>query len=41
LYQLKAVQTDRRAVELSEAEAQTRRALNVATKDYNLALVRS
>lgn len=40
LYQLKACQMDRRAMELAEAEAQTRRALNTATKDYNLALAK-
>lgn len=31
---------DARAVKLVEAEMETRRALNMATKDYNLALVR-
>lgn len=40
LYQLKACELDQRAVQLSEAEQETRRALNVATKDYNRALVR-
>ncbi len=30
---------DQRAVELAEAEFHTRRALNVATKEYNKALV--
>lgn len=39
MYQLKACEMDQRAVELAEAEHQTRRALNVATKEYNKALV--
>ena len=39
LYQLKACAMDARAVKLAEAELETRRALNLATKDYNLALV--
>ena len=41
LYNLKACELDQRAVELSLAEAETRRAINLATKDYNLALVRN
>ena len=39
LYDLKACELDQRAVELAMAEDETRRAINVATKDYNLALV--
>ena len=39
LYSLKARELDQRAVELSRAEVETRRAINLATKDYNLALV--
>ena len=39
LYNMKAVEMDQRAVELAEADEATRRALNVAIKDYNQALV--
>ena len=40
LYELKACELDQRAIELSQADEDTRRAINVAIKDYNLALVR-
>ena len=40
LYGLKACELDQRCVELSQADEETRRAINMATKDYNLALVR-
>jgi len=40
LYELKACELDQRAMELSQADEDTRRAINVAIKDYNLALVR-
>lgn len=40
LYDLKACELDQRAVELAMAEDETRRAINVATKDYNLALAK-
>ena len=39
LYQLKACEMDQRAVDLAAAEEETRRAINHAVKDYNLALV--
>ena len=39
LYELKACEMDQRAVELAIAEEETKRAINTATKDYNLALV--
>ena len=41
LYGLKACELDQRCVELSQADEETRRAINMATKDYNLALVRA
>ena len=40
LYDLKARETDQRACELGRAEADCRRAINMATKDFNLALMR-
>ena len=40
LYGLKACELDQRCVELSQADEEARRAINMATKDYNLALVR-
>ena len=40
LYDLKACEMDQRAMELSAADEETRRALNEAMRDYNLALVR-
>eukprot|EP00731_Ephydatia_muelleri_P021546 Em0014g137a len=40
LYDLKACEMDQRATELAEAEEETRRALNEALKDYNLALAK-
>ena len=40
LYQLKSCELDQRAVELADAELETRRAINIATKDYNLALAK-
>ncbi len=39
LYNNKSIEMDQRAVELSFADAQTRRALNVAIKEYNKAMV--
>jgi len=38
LYDLKAREMDQRACELAKAEEECRRAINMATKDYNLAL---
>ena len=40
LYEAKACELDQRAVELATAEEETRRALNVAHREYNKALVR-
>ena len=40
LYDLKAREMDQRACELASAEADCRRAINMATKDVNLALTR-
>lgn len=40
LYQLKAIELDQRAMELGEAEEKTRKTLNEAMRDYNLALVK-
>lgn len=40
LYELKARELDQRAMELQKAEEECRRAINVATKDYNQALAR-
>lgn len=40
LYDLKAREMDQRTCELSSAEADCRRAINMATKDVNLALAR-
>ena len=39
LYELKMRELDQRACELQDAEEQCRRALEVATKDYNKAQV--
>ena len=39
LHQLKAIELDQRATELAEAEEMTRKTLNEAMRDYNLALV--
>ena len=39
LYDLKACELDQRAVDLACAEAETRRNITIATKEYNLALV--
>lgn len=39
LYELKMRELDQRAMELAKAEEDCRRAINEATKDYNLALV--
>ena len=39
LYHMKACELDQRAVDLACAEAETRRNITTATKDYNLALV--
>ena len=39
LYNNKAVEMDLRAVELSIADAETRKAINIATKEYNKAMV--
>ena len=39
LYHLKACEMDQRAMDLSAAEQETRKAINHAMKDYNLALV--
>ena len=38
LYDLKAIENDQRASELSKAEQECRRAINIATKDFNEAL---
>ena len=38
LYDLKAIENDQRAMELAGAEQECRRAINMAMKDYNLAL---
>lgn len=40
LYELKMKELDQRAMELQKAEEECRRAINEATKDYNLALAR-
>lgn len=40
LYDLKMKELDQRAMELAKAEEDCRRAINVATKDYNNALVK-
>lgn len=40
LYDLKAREMDQRACELARAEAECRRAINMATKDVNLALMK-
>lgn len=39
LYELKMRELDERAMELAKAEEECRRAINMATKDYNKALV--
>ncbi len=39
LYELKACEMDQRAVQLAIAEEEARKAVNMAQKDYNLALV--
>ena len=39
LYELKACELDQRAVELAITEEQAKKAVNVAQRDYNLALV--
>lgn len=39
LYELKMRELDQRALELQDAEEQCRRAINLATKDFNAALV--
>ena len=39
LYNNKAIEVDQRAVELSVADTETRKAINVALKDYNKAMV--
>jgi hypothetical protein len=39
LYEIKAIEMDSRAVELSKADETTRQALNKAIKEYNKALV--
>lgn len=39
LYELKMKELDQRAMELANAEEDCRRAINMATKDYNNALV--
>lgn len=39
LYDLKAIEMDQRAEELSRADELTRKTLNVAIRDYNQALV--
>lgn len=39
LYHLKACEMDQRALDLAAADAETRRAINHAVKDYNQALV--
>ena len=40
LYHLKACELDQRAVDLAAADEETRRNISIATKEYNLALVR-
>ncbi len=40
LYELKMKELDQRAMELQSAEENCRHAINVATKDYNAAMVR-
>ena len=40
LYDMKACELDQRAVDLASADTETRRNITIATKDYNLALVR-
>ena len=40
LHDLKAMEMDQRAMELAMAEQQCRDAINMATKDYNVALMR-
>lgn len=40
LYDLKAIESDQRAIELARAEQECRNAINMAMKDYNLALDR-
>ena len=40
LYDLKATEMDQRAMDLALADAETRRAINMATVEYNQALVR-
>ncbi len=39
LYGLKACEMDQRAMELAVAEEEARKALNMAQRDYNIALV--
>ena len=39
LYDMKACELDQRTVDLASAEAETRRNITIATKEYNLALV--
>ena len=39
LYDMKACELDQRTVDLASAEADTRRNITIATKEYNLALV--
>ena len=39
LYNSKAVEMDQRAIELSYADAETRKAIDIAMKDYNSAMV--
>ena len=39
LYDLKATEMDQRAMDLALADAETRRAINMATVEYNQALV--
>ena len=39
LYELKMKELDQRAMDLQKAEEECRRAINLATTDYNLALV--
>jgi len=40
LHELKTIELDQRAMDLANAEQQCRDAINMATKDYNLALAR-
>ena len=40
LYDLKAIESDQRVMDLSRADQECRTAVNMATKDYNLALAR-